>query len=91
MRDTNPIINITNIVNNAHSGQYYLALCNGATDEHGNYGAYLCVKSTASGNGYNPAFIGGVDGWNTQLRTYRSVGRTALSSPTVNGEASFNP
>lgn len=91
VRDTNPIINITNILNNAHGGQYYLALCNGATDEHGNYGAYLCIKSSASGNGYNPAFVDGIEGWNTQLRSYRSVGRTPLASPTVNVEASFNP
>lgn len=91
VRENNPIITITNIVNNSHSGQYYLALCNGATDDYGNYGAYLCVKSTANNTSYNPAFVGGINGWNTQLRSYRSIGRTPLSSPTVNVEAKFNP
>ena len=89
--DTTPSITIKNIYNGSHSGKYYLALCNGATDEYGHYGAYLCVKSTDNNSSYNPAFVGGINGWNTQLRTNRSIGRTPLSSPTVNVEAKFNP
>lgn len=84
-----PTINITNLKNNSHSGQFSLALCNVQLID-GIRTSILCVKASASDLGFNPSFQN-YKSWGSQIFARKGYSTTPLESPTVSAEASFNP
>ena len=90
-RTGTPTITIENIINNSHSNQYTLAICNKGTNGDGHVRSYLCIKASANNCSFNPR-IGNYKEWGNQLYThYNPFNNTPLTSPTVNVETSFNP
>jgi len=86
----NPTIQITNIISNSHVNEYSLAICNAYQDSAGIWTAYLCFKTTSNSTSLNPSFTS-IGGWNQQIYTHRDFyNNTALISPTVNAEDTFN-
>ena len=88
--DNSSTMTVTNLVNNAHTNAFSVAVCN-MTWEFGCRRSFLCIKSTSSGCSLNPK-ISCANGWNNQIFTCNQFNENVpLDNPTVVSEASFNP
>lgn len=87
--NSTPSITVENIYSGSHANQFSISICDTA-EENGVRKSYLCLKSTANNNSFNPC-VEGFKGWNNQYFSKHNYGSTPLTDPTVNAEVSFNP
>lgn len=84
------IRSVTNIVNNANSGRYKIAIANQSTDNKGNPLIALCVSATINNSNLDVSI------YNIEKRFLNKVFsnpnfKTPLENPTIIQESSFNP
>lgn len=83
---------VTNILNNAHTGEYKLAILDGITSPSGTICKYLAVRATSSNCSLNPSIKRLSGRWNDRLTTCPNfMTLTPIQNPTVLQESSFNP
>lgn len=81
-------INVTNILNNAHSGQYTLYLVDSGVTVDGLTYYYLTISSNVANNKFSPSItIKNI--FNNELFEY--LGVKTIANPTIITSSSFNP
>ena len=88
----NSTIEVENIKNNAHNGEYNLALVNGFTDPVDNiFYAYLCIYTTSSDCSFNPNISNVSNSWTSSVFTYSQFNSlNPITSPDVLVTKNFN-